>query len=189
MRNTKAGESKLELAPLFDNGWDLPGWDATQGLAILPSRPTAEGDWDLESTQLERIVQKRPLIRAMRFGDYLHDGVGATFLLQVVVSPCGVGMSALVGVSKQDKRLRAVTSTRHPDRALVLPTLAWEKFRASKQNHVTAVFIPCGDHGSDYEEDVDLTIDHEKIRAWESYISCTAPNGNGVSKLVSTKEL
>lgn len=186
LRTSPQGNEEIDLGALFDNDLDGP---QSRGTAVLrrwdflqTDRNALLGDAHSE-TQIKKI-KKRPLANVMQFGDYLHDQLGATFLLQVGVLPCGRIMSALLGISPQNQHLHAIGTARHPDRPLILERRIWEALRRSK-GWVRLTSWACDDHGSEQEEEIELSIGKDGITETARNYACTSEGKRG--KLLSAE--
>ena len=148
-------DERLALTPVFGEVGD-DGPTGIDSLAVLQHWPGHVDDYFVDDwPKLEREVRARPVTRAMKFGDYDHDGHATEFLLQVGTLPCGRREEVLVGVSAADSTLHVFRSVGHPERALVLQAEIWEKLRRGKET-VTTLEWPCRDHGSDTQTELTL---------------------------------
>lgn len=180
------GNEEMNLSTLFDNDLDGP---QGRGVAALRRWNLLQSDMDTlldEQRAAAHIakIKKRPLANVMQFGDYLHDKLGATFLLQVGVMPCGHIMSVLIGISAQKRKLHAIGTALHPDKPLILEKRIWEALRKSKGS-VRSTAWACGDHGSEQEEEIELSIGDSGITATTRLYACTKEDKRG--KLMSTE--
>jgi hypothetical protein len=81
----------------------------------------------------------------MRMADYTHDGLQATFRMQVDSAPCGHRRFVAVGVTKERPYLHALGSKASPDQPLVLPEDVWKRLRHGRGPFDILIW-PCGDH-------------------------------------------
>jgi hypothetical protein len=162
-------EERLHLSPLF-----APGFDG-EAVARLSRWPVRDGDMDrMDEAGFSTMVKSRPVVRIMVFADYDRDGRSTEFILQVGAGPCGHRQTVLVGISRTNPNLHVFGTVAHPDTPLVLESQeAWRQFLRSK-GRTTVVSLPCGDHGSEFENDVELVATASGIRAFHVRYSCGA---------------
>lgn len=167
----------MDLGPLFA---DLP-FDHSDGLAAMQWRPMAPRDFDRASDGSPPAflaeVARRPGPRVMQMADYDHDGVASEFLVQVSAGPCGHTEYSAVGVSKANGKLHALGSKAHPDTPLVMPGSAWKALLATRPQRV--VNYPCGDHGTDVQEELALSAAGGAITVQRVLRACTDAGGAG----------
>lgn len=148
-----AAAERLNLSTLFDGDYDTP---VDNGNAILPrilrgpTDPLDRVDNPAQARSFARALTQRPPADVMALADFPHDGMKATFLLQVGNEPCGKREMALIGVSRRLPHLHAFTSTAHPERPLILQNGAWKALLATPAR-ATFTDLACGDHGSENE--------------------------------------
>lgn len=162
-------DERLQLSPLFEHGY------YGDSIARLPKWPVMEGDFDrMGSPGFSKMVHSRPIVRIMEIADYDHDGRATEFLLQIGAGPCGHRQTVVVGISRSDPKLHAFGTVAHPEVPLVLESPdAWKQFLRSK-GKTTVVSWPCGDHGSEEENDVELVAEATGIRAFRLRYACAA---------------
>lgn len=154
-----APEERLGLDPFFENGD-----------AILPRwAPTDKERKDLKvPTQAE--LQKRPLVKVMNLGDYDHDGRATEMVLQIGAGPCGHREAAVVGIDRKNPKLHVFASVEAPKDLLLLRPSEWEKAKAKLPQDF--VELACGDHGSDEEDTLSLSVDAAGLHAKASRKPC-----------------
>ncbi len=175
-------DERLPLTQLFRELADLdaPG---DRGEAVLRRWDVDKKDIDeRDSTDFAARVRARPIVSVMHFADYDHDGRASEFLLQVGTLPCGKKMSVVIGISRRNPRLHAITTAAHPDRPLVLQAWQWDSLLRAK-GPVKVLDWKCGDHGSEAETELELSADAGGIHATRMEYECTADGSRG--KLVS----
>jgi hypothetical protein len=116
-------------------------------------------------------VMKRAPLSVVEIGDFNRDGWATEFVLQVGAIPCGKRASVLVGLSPPRPSLHVFSSAEHPERPLILYVHQWEKLRTAKAA-LRVVSWTCGDHGSEVQNEIVLTIDAKGIHAVRETFSC-----------------
>lgn len=176
---------RLELGPLFD---ELPA-NASAGLAGMQWRPFKASDTDADrpdaAAWLDDIL-RRPGPRVMQMADYDHDGVASEFLIQTSTGPCGHTDYVAVGVSKANPRLHAFGTIAHPDGALQMPGQAWQALLTGTKPQRVTVW-PCGDHGSDTHDELDVSARAGAIAVTAFRYECRDDGAKG--KLVEQQSL
>lgn len=160
-------DERLHLSPLFSLGFD------GESVARLPRWPVHDRDMErMEQPGFVELVRSRPIVRIMQLGDYDHDGRPTEFLLQVGAGPCGHRQTVLVGISRSNPKLHVFGTVAHPGTPLVLESaIAWKQLLHAK-GKTTVISWPCGDHGSDEQQEVELVTDVSGIRAFHARYSC-----------------
>ncbi len=162
---------RMDLGPLFR---ELPA-DNSDGLAAMQWRQMTQHDFDTAADGSSKAflaqVAKRPGPRVMNMADYDHDGVASEFLVQVSAGPCGHTEYAAVGVSKARPKLHALGSMANPDDPLVMPGSAWHALLAGKPQRV--VNYPCGDHGTDQQEELLVSAAKGTIKVQRVLRACS----------------
>ncbi|NTU91139.1 MAG: hypothetical protein HGA60_04430 [Chlorobiaceae bacterium] len=161
-------EERLHLSPLFALGF------YGEAVAQLPKWPVLAGDMDrMDKPGFADLVKSRPIVRIMELADYDHDGRPTEFLLQIGAGPCGHRQTVVVGVSRSNPKLHAFGTVAHPWTPLVLESPdAWKQLLGSK-GKTTVVSWPCGDHGSDEQDEIELVAEASAgIRAFHARYSC-----------------
>lgn len=158
---------RLPLAPLFAGG-QTPA----EGAVI----PRWEVDYDKDSKDSKRqdfplLVNKRPTLQVMRFGDYDHTGWKNEFYLQFESFPCAHQSGFVVGVSKGNPRLHVLGTASSPDQPLYLRYSEWEALRAAS-GPIEVMDWPCGDHGADDETTVRLAWTAKGITGSRRHYTC-----------------
>jgi hypothetical protein len=144
--------------------------------AALRRYPTVESDMGIEdvSEATERLweaIRARAPVRALEVGDFNHDGWATEFVLQIGTLPCGRRLSVLVGVSPDRPALHPFASAEHPQRPLVLYFDHWQRLRTAKKSF-RVVEWTCGDHGSEVQNDLVLSVDRKGVHATRETFSC-----------------
>jgi len=169
-------DERLHLTPFFTDDES-----STSSEAVLAKWKVLEKDYDdAETPNFVSRVRSRPTVPIMNFEDYDHDGSATEFILQVGNLPCGKHISIVVGVSKKNSRLHAISSVKRPNKPLKLQVQQWEALLKS-QKPITVVNWPCGDHGSEVEEEFELVAQLGEIFAKRRTYDC---NENGRGKLL-----
>lgn len=152
-------EDRLGLNTLFDDRDALlPRWAPTDKERKNLKVPSPA---DLET---------RPVVPILKFGDYDHDGRATEFVLQVESAPCGHQAAVVVGVDRKNPKLHVFSSVEAPKDFLTLRPSEWEKVKTK----LPAEFLEvgCGDHGSDEEDSVMISIDAAGLHAAQSHKAC-----------------
>lgn len=148
-----APEDRLALGHLFEDGD-----------AVLPRFSVVEAEREKAVVPTQAVLQKRPLTPLMKFADYDHDGRASEFVLQIAAFPCGHRTSVVVGIDKKNSKLHVFSSVESPKDSLALESPAdWEKVRTKVP--VTLTEWSCGDHGSEDEETMQLSVDWAGLHA------------------------
>jgi len=139
---------RLPLAPLFDV---LFGGDARMAIVQRWAMDYKKDDPERSSKpDFPALVERRPVVQAMHFADYDHDGQKTEFYLQTEAAPCGKSVGVLIGISAKNPRLHVVGTRSKPNEPLHLKDYEWEALRRAK-GPVEVSDWTCGDHGSDIE--------------------------------------
>ncbi len=147
---------RLPITPFFDVL--LTPWEVA---AVLPRRAVREGDFEKEQQDGGKFIaelQSRPDVKIMQPRDYDHDGRATEFFLQLSSSPCGKRMGIVIGVSRDNDRLHAFGTARHPDKPLVLRVDHWGAL-AGARGPLRLIAWECGDHGSDTRDVLEALVD------------------------------
>lgn len=164
---------RLQLTPLFEPTF------ADQKGAILQRWPPKNADLKhFEDKSFSARVHARAVVTIMRFGDYNHDGWATEFFLQTGVAPCGKIVGTVVGLTARNPKLHAFGSVANPGKPLYMQKREWEALRKTA-GPVSILDWDCGDHGSENEEDVELRITEEGIRAVRKTFECTESGKRG----------
>lgn len=144
-------DERLDISRLF----------ADVGEMTIPRWPVLSGDPEVVDLGA---IKKRPPVEVMKLGDFDHDGRATEFVLQLSSgSPCGRSPSLLVGISKEQPQLHAFGTADHPKQRLVLEHFDdWEKLRT--KGSTALIQLACGDHGSETEESLEVTISPQGFR-------------------------
>lgn len=114
-----------------------------------PERASQRSDWP-------SVVAKHAPVTIMNLRDYEHDGQPGQFYLQTSAGPCGLRRGIVLGVSKRNPKLHALSTALHPDKPLILRNIVWRGLRLS--SGVAEPFeLTCGEKGADFEIRVRLT--------------------------------
>jgi hypothetical protein len=167
---------RLALSPLFAFELDSPATEGADPLAALPrwGEPILPGDAERESKgdpDLATEIMHRRKSTTMKLADYDHDGRATEFLLHVGNVPCGKQYDVVVGISKSEPRLHALSSIAKPDEPLLLPQRAWAALLSGTGEH-NVIELECGDHGSEVHEELVISAEKGKIRARRRTFSC-----------------
>ena len=140
---------RLALGPLF--GEDSP---RRQGIAVIPKFPYK---WQTDSGERHvkrEAIERRPRVKVMKFGDYNHDGRATEFYLQTSAIACGWQFGVVIGVSRNNSRLHAL-SANNSATPLYLRYPLWERIREAR-SPLELSECQCGDHGAENETRVSL---------------------------------
>jgi hypothetical protein len=175
VRIRSGGQSeRLELGSLF-NDRDFPLNAGGEQAALQRWSPQYEGDQSdfkhIGDEDFAAKVATRPVLDVMRMGDYIHEGQATQFLLQVDTAPCGKRQMVLLGTSKEDPHLHMFVSAEDPKSALTLGSWEWEALLKNR-NPVDVIDWNCGDHGSDQQLRVHLSVNAGVIRVTRSSRQC-----------------
>ena len=171
----------LPLGPLFGGfAGDFDGHGGVpEGMIALRRKALERPDYQLgESSpdKLAAVVAGRPDTVVMQFADYDHDGNASEFLLDVGTLPCGKLQFVAVGVSRDNPRLHAFGSAAHPDRPLAMPLQAWQALlEAGEPQRI--VSWECGDHGSEFHTELELSAADGRISAKQLSFACPVSPG------------
>ncbi len=146
-------EDRMHLDPLFeDHDAKLRRWAPTPAeQKALKAPPLAD-------------LQARELAPLIAFGDYDHDGRATEFVLPVAAPACGHVQSVVLGIDKRNPKLHAFGTADKPGEPLVLERAGdWEKVKGKLP--VELVEATCGDHGSEIETRVTISVDLSGLRA------------------------
>ncbi len=127
-------------------------------IAVIQRWPYSLDDQEraLERADWPSVVAKRAPVTIMNLRDYEHDGQSGQFYLQTSAGPCGSRNGIVIGVSKRNPKLHAISTVLHPDKPVILRNVVWRGLRLS--GGVAEPFeLTCGDHGADFEIRVRLT--------------------------------
>ena len=164
---------RLRLAPLFEKMF------ADQGGVLLQRWAVQDADLqDFDNESFAATVPARPVVTIMRFADYNHDGQATEFFLQTGVEPCGKITGIVIGVTADNPKLHAFVSTANPGKPLYLQKPEWEVLLKTT-GPVQVLDWPCGDHGSENEKDVELSVTKSGIRAVRKTFECTETGKRG----------
>ncbi|MET0404426.1 MAG: hypothetical protein ABW123_18585 [Cystobacter sp.] len=168
-----AEPERLPLTPLFED----PATGVPRARALLRGWAVSPRDGGLPESQWAQALQGRKRARAMVLGDYDHDGQAHEFVLQTQALTCGMREAVLIGLDQREGRLRALSTTEHPERPLVMAPETWAKLRASTR--VVSVETPCGDHGSRMETVMRVHADGRGLHATRERYECTEQDARG----------
>ena len=152
-------EDRLGLNALFDDRD-----------AVLPRWAPTERERKTLKVPSQADLQTRPLVSLLKFGDYDHDGRATEFLLQVESTPCGHQASVVVGVDRKNPKLHVFSSVEALKDFLTLRPSEWEKVKTKLPQDF--VETSCGDHGSDEEDSVTISIDAAGLHAEPHQKAC-----------------
>jgi hypothetical protein len=159
---------RLELTPFYDEV-------LYPGHAVLRRWEPQEQDLKKAKSEPQAFlaqVHARPVATVMRFADYNHDDSSTEFFLQTDLEPCGKVTGVVVGVTPTLPRLHVFGTALHPDKPLVMQKREWEALL--KANEPTEVLDwACGDHGSEIESDLTLTVVKGAIHVVRREFECT----------------
>ncbi len=161
---------RLALQPFFDM------FGGSQDKVAIQRYPVESTDFDRllsgadHSSELDRI-QRRGVVRIMKFFDYDHDGRATEFFLQTDSLPCGKIAGIVLGISRTNNRLHAFASVNRPSQALVLQFWEWQELGKSS-GAVRVVDWRCGDHGSEEESDLEMEAVNGDIRVRQERFEC-----------------
>jgi hypothetical protein len=159
---------RLELTELF-KGADLDLGD----IAILQRwEPDINKDFEAsERADFLDVVARRKTVKIMTFADYDHDGQRSEFYLQIDAGPCGHVAGVVIGISKSNSKLHVFGTADKPDAALVFDKHIWDALSRAR-GPVEVVAWPCGDHGSEDETTVRLTVTSKGIEVVQRTYAC-----------------
>lgn len=181
-RNGPTGREELPLTPLFADS-ETPKGD---GSAVLQRWEVKEADFYGDEPIPKADIVRRPAVGIMKFGDYDHDGRSTEFLLQVGTEPCGRRMMVLLGISKANPHLHAFHSVANPKKPLVLQYEEWDALLHAA-GPVKIVDWPCGDHGSEIENELEISAVSGDIAVHVRRFSCDDSQERGA--LIEEKDL
>lgn len=142
-------------------------------------KPEIEKDFDASQRPgFPLQVSQRPTVQVMQFGDYDHDGWSTEFYLQTDVEPCGKSSGIVIGVSKANRRLHALTSTGRPAMPLGMMKFEWEAIRNAAAP-VDLIDLRCGDHASDQEITLHLSWTSSGISGTRRSYTCSSDDKRG----------
>jgi len=170
---------RLRLTPLFG-----------EHPAAVVQRWAADDERDFklsERDDFERIVGKRPTVKAMNFADYDHDGKSTEFYLQTEAAPCGKSLGVVIGLSTSNPRLHAFGTVSNPDKALVLQKREWEALRDASSAPLKVLDWACGDHGASTETALELRWSTQGIDGVRREYTC--PSKNETRSLINETSL
>ena len=167
---------RLHLTPFFSDQ-ETPA--ETPNQAVLQRWPVSEAKdgmaWEDEQdtgfVHLKGLVEKRKPVTILEFADINRDGWATEFVLQVGVLPCGKKQSILMGISPERPHLHAFGTGEHPDVPLILRLDYWGMLRVS-ESPIRVLSSPCGDHGSDEQEELTLSVEKGAIHVVAETYSC-----------------
>jgi hypothetical protein len=127
--------------------------------------------------------------RVIHLGDYNHDGLATEFFLQSDALPCGKRYGVVVGITRDNPRLHAFGTVRHPDVPLFMRVDEGEKLRTAT-GPVNTVDWNCGDHGSDERVEFEIRWSPKGIEGVRRTYACLAGRPGGLrGKLLSEAPL
>jgi hypothetical protein len=160
---------KLLLDPMFSDG------TAPSTSSILIKSPYKEVDGGYSGDQLKEELAKRRPSTIMDLKDFNHDGLAAEFVLQVAAGPCGHQQGVLLGVDAKGGPIKVFGGAANPGAPLVLEYASW--FNFLMKNSFDSLEFGCGDHGSDDEMVIHLSIKDGAFVAEEEVFDCTGKDG------------
>ncbi len=177
---------RLPLTPLFANH-ETPAWET--GKAVLQRWPVvairdheAWDEADLQgAVQLARFkqeVMQRAPVSLLEVADFNQDAWATEFILQVGVLPGCKRQSVVVGVSPDRPYLHAFGTAEHPDTPIVLYPDHWAELKTAK-HPLRVVSWTCGDHGSEQQTELILSIDPAGIHVIQETFSCEGGGEHG----------
>ena len=172
---------RFHLVPLFQSG-DLP-IDGTG--AVLQHWPLEDADFSASSPSTE-VIRKRIPVKVMSLADYNHDGWSSEFVLQIGAGPCGHRSAVLFGLTPRNPTLHAFGTLKSPEKPLILDPEAWRRLGESKHG-IRYTSLACGDHGAEEQEEVDIQIEENGIRAIQETFTCIKDFKKG--KLIRKSEI
>jgi hypothetical protein len=167
---------RLDLTRLFADH-ETPAWETKK--AVLQRWPVVKSDLeafgqaddnDSLSDFKARVTRRMP-VSVLAVSDFNQDGSATEFVLQVGVLPCSKKESVLVGISRDQPRLHAFGTVEHPETPLVLYADLWPRLRTARRPF-RVVTWPCGDHGSDEQSEMILSVDRAGIHAVQERFAC-----------------
>ena len=172
----------MQLTPFFVDQEVPP--QAQQG-AVLQRFPSDREDFHRIDEADPRLaaafresVLKRKVVSVLEVEDLNRDGWATEFVLQVGVLPCGKRQSILIGVSPKRRVLHAFGTAEHPDTPLVLDFDQWKVLGSSKGT-IRLVSWTCGDHGSERQTELVVSIDEAGIHVLREQFTCDPPGEHG----------
>jgi hypothetical protein len=154
--------------------------------SFLPKQLFADGDMGLDAEEMKERLAKRPVVKIMELNDYNRDGLAAEFVLQVGAGPCGHRSGVLVGVDTNGGPLKVFGSVTNPGQPLVMEHSGWSALLS--EDSVELVQVPCGDHGSDDEIVLHLSVKDGSFTAKQEVFDCSGKDGTR-GKSTSIKDL
>ncbi len=179
-RRPGAPVERLDVSQLFGE-YDSPADAGNAALVRVPRQPVDPADGggvSLNAERFNRTVRGRAPVSVMTFGDFSHDGLKASFLLQVGTAPCGKRELALIGVSRRHPHLHVFSTAAHPEHPLILQAGAWEVSMATEgQARFTA--SACGDHGGETEIEQVIEARDGRFSVLENTYACRDDGSRG----------
>jgi len=175
----------LDLGAFFGR-FDGPSFPS--GLSSVQRWPTDDKDFDREENgdpDLVAEIKRRPAPVIMKFADYDRDGAATEFLLQAGTLPCGKLQFLALGVSKENPKLHALTTSTHPDRPLYMLPEAWQAL-ATRPSPSVVPNWSCGDHGNPNREELMVAARDGKIQGKLRTFSC--PEDGTPEKLLEEED-
>jgi hypothetical protein len=140
-----------------------------------------------EREDFPKLVSKRPIVQAMHFADYDHDGKATEFYLQTEAQPCGKSTGVVIGLSTSNSRLHIFSSESTPGKPLYLQRREWEALRQARSGSAKIVDWLCGDHGAETQTELELRWSANGIDGVRREYTC--PSGHEPRRLISTNPL
>jgi hypothetical protein len=88
-------------------------------------------------------------------------------------------MGIILGITSQRSKLHALASVSNPSKPLYLQKREWDALLATKRSSVELLDWKCGDHASERETTVRLTITGKGIQAIRRTFDCTVDGKRG----------
>ena len=173
-------KEKLLLDPMFSDG------TGPSTSSILLKTPYQEVDGGYSGDQIKEELTKRKPSTIMDIKDFNQDGLAAEFVLQVNAGPCGHQQGVLLGVDVKGGPLKVFGGAANPGAPLVLEYSSW--FNFLMKSSFDSLEFGCGDHGSEDEMVIHLSIKDGAFVAEEEVFDCTGKDGMR-GKSISKKAL
>jgi hypothetical protein len=162
-------KEKLLLDPMFSDG------AAPSTASILLRSPFQEIDGGYSTEQLKEERAKRRPVSVLQLKDFNQDGLAAEFVLQVNAGPCGHQQGVLLGVEARGGPLKVFGGAANPGAPLVLEYSNW--FNFLMKSSFDSLEFGCGDHGSEEEMVIHLSIKDGAFVAEQEVFDCTGKDG------------
>jgi hypothetical protein len=142
-------------------------------IAVIQRWPDSLDDQEQAADRSDwpSVVAKRAPVTIMNLRDYEHDGQPDQFYLQTSAGPCGIRAGVVIGVSKRNPKLHAISTVLHPDKPLIMRNIVWRGLRLSRGVAET-LELTCGEKGADFAIRVRLTWTPKGLTGLRRTLGC-----------------